>query len=1001
MSRLFKYYPTDFGELTVKVEHMDLFFDVYDDYTNVTSTFHAQVLGKPIKELILNAKEMEVHEVRSSVPIKWKFKNPFLQITFTKPLKAKTKFTVTFKTTTRPTKNVLEGLYYDETPKGAPPTQITQCQQWGFERLVPCIDDMTAKCTYVTTIHADRRYTNIISNGDLVKGPKPVIVEKTVAVEKILKGEKDAKKGKSAKDNKKVTKATAKNTAAKTTTTSLKIPFKDRVEVVYKNTKTPMASYLFFLGVGTYASFTRILEYPSGQSFTLELLVPPKTKADLAQKSLDILHDSVLWIHLFTGPDRYKNEPVAREIWNMIKEREVRRTAKKDVKALNQKIKELAKSHHWGYTYTGTVYREIGMQNSDFGGMENVGNTTITTNRIMPFAEMTDRGFEYLMQVKVHEFYHNLNGSEVTGRSPFEIWLNEAVTVHIETGYHAFHFGNDYSRLQRVLQLLSPEGGTLTQDVGAASLPIEPDGFNDPNELITSITYVKAPEFVRMVETLLGKETFNKGLNLYYERYKHSNASRQQWIGAMEEAAKAAGLSLGVSLQSMANIWLKKTGYPTLRVEKRYDVLQKRLVITLTQVNATKLAEFTTTQDYWTFPFHIAACDQNGNVLHETVVLMDAPQKEIAFMLHRQPSFLSCNRGYSFYGKLQYPVTRQELFLQVRKDKDIAARFLAWYALMDQEKMRLLKDPAADVDKSITDLYMELLQDKELMMSAGAQFLAIFEAVDDDKYAHRYQELYAVRKKILAAIALRHTSRIFDLYTQLGKEKAPANSYIEQQPFLLKQRSYRLLCLSLLAQLESKAVYVELEKNVASSNATTRISALRLLLNSNAPRRHALMKEEEKHAAGNLVRWETYLLVLAGCDTNEVFEYIKHAEQSPHFRIEQTNDQRALYATFANNRKMSLQTVAGRALLRRVILKLAFVNEYTTGRLLQIFGNVDKMEEKYYVPVVQILVDVLQQVSVEKAPSVHNTAKRLLKGLPLAVAAFEKEKGKIKELKEK
>jgi aminopeptidase N len=34
--------------------------------------------------------------------------------------------------------------------------------------------------------------------------------------------------------------------------------------------------------------------------------------------------------------------------------------------------------------------------------------------------------------VKIHEYYHNINGSECTGSCPFEIWLNEAVTVHIQ-----------------------------------------------------------------------------------------------------------------------------------------------------------------------------------------------------------------------------------------------------------------------------------------------------------------------------------------------------------------------------------------------------------------------------------------------------------------------------------------------------------------------------------------------------------------------------------------
>ena len=140
---------------------------------------------------------------------------------------------------------------------------------------------------------------------------------------------------------------------------------------------------------------------------------------------------------------------------------------------------------------------------------------------------MTDGSFEYMIAVKVHEFYHNLNGSEVTGWSPFEIWLNEAVTVFIENWNHAFLFGEDYERLGTVLGILAPTEGTLVKDEGATSMPIEPDGFNDCNELITGITYVKAPEFVRMIETLLGKEKFVQALHQYHEKYTHGNDKRQ------------------------------------------------------------------------------------------------------------------------------------------------------------------------------------------------------------------------------------------------------------------------------------------------------------------------------------------------------------------------------------------------------------------------------------------------------------------------------------------
>ena len=66
-------------------------------------------------------------------------------------------------------------------------------------------------------------------------------------------------------------------------------------------------------------------------------------------------------------------------------------------------------------------------------------------------------------------------------------------------------------------------------------MPIIPDGFNDPNDLITAVTYIKAPEYVRMIETLIGRNTFARGLDLYFRKFRHSNAGTQDWIEAMEK----------------------------------------------------------------------------------------------------------------------------------------------------------------------------------------------------------------------------------------------------------------------------------------------------------------------------------------------------------------------------------------------------------------------------------------------------------------------------------
>ncbi len=402
-------------------------------------------------------------------------------------------------------------------PRAHPPSRSPSASNGGSSGWSPAIDDMTAKCTYRTTIIADARYTNLITNGDVAVPLKP------------------AGGG--------------------------------RVTITYENMITPMAPYLFFLGCGTYATFSRECEYADGRKCSLELLVLPASDPEMAEGALDMLHDAILWVHLFTGPDRYGRPEVSSRLYRLMTR--LNRFKKADpgsteIPKIRAELMTLIPHIVPGYAYTGTTYREIAMQNSDFGGMENVGNTTITANRIMPYPAMTDTAYEYLTSVKVHEFYHNLNGSEVTGWSPFEIWLNEAVTVFVEDQYHAFHFGEDYARLKTVLSLLAPGSGTFELDGGAASLPIEPDGFNDPNDLITDITYMKAPEFVRMIETFMGREAFVKGLDLYHRRYRHGNATREQWIQAMEEVS-------GQHFTSMAEGWLRQTGFPTLSVQAAYS----------------------------------------------------------------------------------------------------------------------------------------------------------------------------------------------------------------------------------------------------------------------------------------------------------------------------------------------------------------------------------------------------------------------------------------------
>lgn len=942
-NRLYKYYPEDFGELTVDVLHMNLVFDVYDDRTNVKSVLRMRTKDAPIEKLELNCRDLEIRAVsciQCEVSYRYRKDDAILEIYFREEIPPHTEVAVITDTVCRPTKNILEGLYYDETPAGAPPQQITQCQQWGFQRIVPCIDDMTAKCTYTTTIIADSRYTNLITNGDVV-----------------------------------VERHTVK-------------PGRDKI--VYDNSVTPMAPYLFFLGVGTYATFKREFEYPDGGTFMLELLVPPESNAAAAEKALDILHDSIMWVYLFTGPEQFDEEklPVRKEIWDLVRMRELMKLEAKpeftpeELEKVRNRLAELDSTISPGYRYTGTVYREIGMQNSDFGGMENVGNTTITTNRIMPFPQTTDPAYEYMVRVKVHEYHHNQNGSEVTGRSPFEIWLNEAVTVHVEEQHHAFFFGEDYQRLSRVLELLAPASGTFALDSGAASMPIIPDGFNDPNDLITAVTYVKAPEYARMIESLIGPDTFVRGLDRYFKKFKHSNASTQDWIEAMEEES-------GQPLKELSETWLRQKKFPVVEVSAEYDRIARKFTLFLKQ-------KYPAGGKSWEFPFRAALVDENGDDLAEVLERVSGETTEITIENVDMPAFLSLNRGYSFYGKLVYRASQDELLMQVRKDTDTIGRFTAFYTLVDREKLRLLKNPEARPSEDFVELYYRLLNDRQLLEKAGGQFLTIFESVEDEEFAHRYQALYEVRQELLKAVAWKYKNSMISAYHFFENASSPWDPTLEETARTIKSRQAKNICLGILATLDTPDIHDMIKQQFETATcATDRLSAFAAYLNSSAPDKFEILRAFEAESKKSLVAWEAFLSVIGSNSSADAVELVREMERSDAFRIEQANDQRALYGSFARNRKKSLQTKEGRALFEEILRKLAPVNEYSTVNMLNAFANIDQMESKYHISLVKILANLLAELDPLKFPSVYNRIRKLLLGAPKAVKTYGIEHGEI------
>ena len=933
MKRKYKYYPTDFPKLNIKNIYYDLIFDIFDDHTIVDSKLSFQVTKKT-KKIELDAKKIEIYEVITNKKIKWKHdteKNKLI-ISFDKQLNNNEKINIKIKNKIVPTHNDLEGLYYDKSPKGAPPQQITQCQQWGFQKLTPCFDAMNAKATYKTKIIANAKYTHLISNGDVIE-----------------QGKENGKK-----------------------------------TITYANKKVPMAPYLFFLGVGTWKETNHELEYANGKKFTLQMLTLTNATPKATKKALELLAFGVQWINIFTGAKRNKNVEKRKEIFDLcfLRDKLIENGKTSQVSKVRKKIKELSKGVVFGYEYTGEIYREIAMQNSNFGGMENVGNTTITANRMLPFKEMSDRVFSYLLNVKTHEFYHNLNGSEVTSYSPFDLWLNEAITEYT-TGeeFISFASSKESARLENVSRIIM-RGGTFDEDTGALGHRMRPEGFNIPDELITGVTYSKGPEVIRMIKIVLGEDKFYKAMQKYHEKYSNSNATTNDWIKTMEKES-------GKKISKMADAWLNQTGYPIINIKTKFDKKNKKVTLNLKQTGFTN-------KKHWEFPFKYAIFDSLGNKIFEKTEIIK--NKETQFVINgiKDVGFFSFNRELSFYGKIKHKVGEKELNLQIKYDDDIISKYIALYTLIDVDRTRTLKENKLFASEEIVDIYYRLLSDEILMEKLGTDILSIPGGVEDKYLRHYYEELYKIGKDLRKRIAIKYEKELIKIYEKTNKKRF-SGEFVEKSFKEIKNRSVKNSCLGILSELKSDKINkLILKQYKEAKNQTDKLVAFSLYIDSNTKDRHLILKDFENKSKNNPVQWEQFLSLVARSDSKDTLANVKRIEKSKSFNITQSNDQRALLIGFAYNKRKSLLTKEGRTYLQSKLIELAKINEYTANTMLALFEELNFMKENELAEYVKLLINVRKKLSFEKQPSIYNNIKRILDSAPKAVAKYEEKYGKLK-----
>ena len=218
-------------------------------------------------------------------------------------------------------------------------------------------------------------------------------------------------------------------------------------------------------------------------------------------------------------------------------------------------------------------YMIVAVGDFNMGAMENKGLNIFNTKYVLARPDVaTDADFEHIDRVVAHEYFHNWSGNRVTCRDWFQLSLKEGLTVFRDQEFGADVHNRSVARIREVRNLRAAQ---FPEDNGPMAHPVRPASYIEINNFYTATVYEKGAEVVRMIQTLIGRDAFRRGMDLYFARHDGQAVTCDDFVAAM---AAASGFDF---TQFMC--WYAQAGTPHIQASGSYDAATRRYVLRLSQ----------------------------------------------------------------------------------------------------------------------------------------------------------------------------------------------------------------------------------------------------------------------------------------------------------------------------------------------------------------------------------------------------------------------------------
>jgi aminopeptidase N len=616
----------------------------------------------------------------------------------------------------------------------------------------------------------------------------------------------------------------------------------------------------------------------------------------------------------------------------------------------NYAMDALKRSMHWdeeefGREYDLDIFMVVAVSDFNMGAMENKGLNVFNDKYVLASPETaTDGDYARVEAVIAHEYFHNWTGNRITCRDWFQLCLKEGLTVFRDQEFSADMRSRPVKRIADVRGL---RGAQFIEDAGPLAHPVRPEQYKEINNFYTSTVYEKGAELVRMIQTLIGRESFRKGMDLYFARHDGEAATVEQFVQCF---ADASGRDMTEFMR-----WYSQAGTPVVTIGTRYDPEAKTFTLDCKQTLAPTAGQASKLPV--AIPLRTGLVGRDGRDLplfpgsHVTsdVLELNESAQTFTFINVAERPVLSTNRGFSAPIKLETDLSDDDLAFLAAHDSDA---FNRWQALQSISTRLLIDNVGllralqpARADERLMQALAVLLEDQSLEPAFVALSLVPPDEGDIAREIGRDIDpdaIYRARHALRVDIGTRLGGALSTIYDRLASRGGYSPDAASAG-----RRSLRNVALDLMAAPGKPDEIARAARQYETAhNMTDRMAALSILSQHETPERDRALDDFYKRYADDALVVDKWFSLQAMAPRPQTLERVKALTAHPAFSMANPNRVRSLIGAFAQSNPTQFNRAdgAGYDYIADVILALDPKNPQVASRMATAFRSWRTME---------------------------------------------------------